>query len=1408
MKKTLRFLVLAAAMVLPFCATSQTHSLTVADGTATNEYVPVYGYYVDALQKTQYIYPAGMIDAAVEDYDMDGGSIISMTFYLSSPATSAWGCTFNVKVMEVPGTSLNGFANLSTLGTAVYTGVLNGTQSTMTINLTTPYTYQGGNILVEFTNANTGTYSHAFFYGVNTTYTSAWESSYLAGGGSPYNFIPKTTFTFAGGTQVSCPSAINLTTSEVLDTAVTLSWGTSPITGTTYSVYHGEDSTLIASGITGTSYTVTGLTPNSDYTFIVEANCSATESSLWKTVSVHTDCGIFSLPYIATFEDMPSNENPQCWDVMGGGSYVHDNTAGAYRSNQYLEMNGQVHNYAVMPQFNESLSGKQVRFMTRPEGQWSSCGTLQVGYITDVTDASTFVPLVTYPQSLWANDMSYYEMIVELDSVPENARVAFHHNPVYYNYFWYIDDVVVEAQQSCSRVNNVTVTATTSNSVSLSWTDNENTGATYSIYNYYDTSLVASGITDTSYTITGLIPNTFYSYYVEANCSATESSLWRWVDARTQCGVLSVPYFDGFEGMSYNDHPLCWEHPSHMTGNNNICSVVNSGAYEGEAVLKFNYSASTGNVTVLPRFNAPLNQLRMRFMQRSESNSENCGNLQVGYVTDSSDASTFVSLLTLDRVESYNAPFIQSIVNFNGAPANALMAFRHVAQGTNWFWMVDNINVEYLPSCVDVMGLNLVGINGNNATFTWNGTGATAYQIEALQDGSVTNSVTVTDTVATLSGLMMEENYSVRVRAICGAGDTSAWSSLLSIYTGYCQPAPVSRDGAGITNVTYGVYEVVNNNIHAPSAPFYSDHSELVGSFPSGMPADVAITYQTGYTYVTLIWIDWNKNMMFEDDEIVYTGQSGNESPTTLTASFIIDPSHDTGYYRMRIAGSDMYFDTYYQTGSGPHDPCGSPNYAVYEDYTVHITEALPCMAVTDVTCSNITDGSVTLQWNHVGVATFTIMNGSTVLASGISGNSYTVTGLTPATYYTLSVVANCAAGDSGDPVSVSFATLCGGAQTLPFEADFSETSSTRSCWTLTSDNMQNSVSFVADSLGHYSMRFSSLNLASNSEYNQHAYSPVLDGTGLDAMKVRIRYRTETTTDLLYFGYTIGNQTVWNPAEHYTYGANDAAIYEAYLPATAERIAIRYYGDNRYNAFIDSVVVTSAVVNEVTLVNADATMGSVSPEGLTVVAAGESFTATATANDGYRFVAWMDGTTEVSTEPIYTFVPTADITLTATFALNINYYTVEVSYDENMGVVTGAGTFEEGTEVTLTARPFDGFEFVEWVEGENVYNENPYVFTLTGNRNITATFRYRDAIDDVEGSHVALYPNPASTSVTLTGLTAGSQVTLLDLNGRESGKWTVNGGKLTIDVSDKAKGAYFVRIVSDNNTVVRKLIVK
>ena len=72
----------------------------------------------------------------------------------------------------------------------------------------------------------------------------------------------------------------------------------------------------------------------------------------------------------------------------------------------------------------------------------------------------------------------------------------------------------------------------------------------------------------------------------------------------------------------------------------------------------------------------------------------------------------------------------------------------------------------------------------------------------------------------------------------------------------------------------------------------------------------------------------------------------------------------------------------------------------------------------------------------------------------------------------------------------------------------------------------------------------------------------------------------------------------------------------------------------------------------VTLISADTTMGTVSPAGATTVNEGSSFTATATALEGYRFVNWTnDAGTEVSTDNPYTFTVTADITLIANFEL-------------------------------------------------------------------------------------------------------------------------------------------------------------
>ena len=54
------------------------NTLTVANGTGTNSYVPFNGYYLDMPEHTQIIYPASMLT------DMIGKDITKMEFYTTS----------------------------------------------------------------------------------------------------------------------------------------------------------------------------------------------------------------------------------------------------------------------------------------------------------------------------------------------------------------------------------------------------------------------------------------------------------------------------------------------------------------------------------------------------------------------------------------------------------------------------------------------------------------------------------------------------------------------------------------------------------------------------------------------------------------------------------------------------------------------------------------------------------------------------------------------------------------------------------------------------------------------------------------------------------------------------------------------------------------------------------------------------------------------------------------------------------------------------------------------------------------------------------------------------------------------------------------------------------------------------
>ena len=79
-------------------------------------------------------------------------------------------------------------------------------------------------------------------------------------------------------------------------------------------------------------------------------------------------------------------------------------------------------------------------------------------------------------------------------------------------------------------------------------------------------------------------------------------------------------------------------------------------------------------------------------------------------------------------------------------------------------------------------------------------------------------------------------------------------------------------------------------------------------------------------------------------------------------------------------------------------------------------------------------------------------------------------------------------------------------------------------------------------------------------------------------------------------------------------------------------------------------------------------------------------------------------------------------TWNATIEYDKPKYNVTVTAEN--GTVEGAGEYEEGKEATLTATPAEGYEFVNWIKGEEVVStENPYKFTVTADVALVANFK-------------------------------------------------------------------------------------
>ena len=176
-------------------------------------------------------------------------------------------------------------------------------------------------------------------------------------------------------------------------------------------------------------------------------------------------------------------------------------------------------------------------------------------------------------------------------------------------------------------------------------------------------------------------------------------------------------------------------------------------------------------------------------------------------------------------------------------------------------------------------------------------------------------------------------------------------------------------------------------------------------------------------------------------------------------------------------------------------------------------------------------------------------------------------------------------------------------------------------------------------------------------------------------------------------------------------------------------------------------------------------------------------TVIATMAEGYNFLNWtINGEVQDETELTLTVTVTEDMDIVANFEEVIvppTEYTVTLLCSPVAGGTTeGAGTYEEGTSVTVNAIVNEGYEFVNWtVNTEVVSTEAEYTFDVTADITLVANFHLIPVINYYM-VNFEVNPEEAGTVDQESGeFEEGSEVTVTATaaEGYEFLNWTVNG---------------------------------
>ncbi len=1076
MQKFLRNLMLTVAMLLPFASQAQTMYLTVADSTATNDYVPVYGLYVDDFVRCQTVYPADMLT------DLTGENILGLTYYLGTPAASSWGVAqFVVNVKEVTGTTLSAFEDM-TGATTVYTGSLDATQATMEIEFNTPYIYQGGNLLIEIYNTLEGTYKGASFYGKNVTGAS-WQgyngTSVANITGAARAFMPKTTFVY--GTAPTCFKVQNLTASDITSSSITLSWDDTINSGATYTIYDMSDTTVVNVTIVDNTAIIDELDANTVYTFGVQTDCGAGDiANGYTVVSARTACSAEGLPFIEDFS--ASLATDPCWRGSTGttaaqaiagtaltlttNQWTYESStsngleAGHYRVNIY---GTNCKKWMITPTIDFSTASSPLLSFDAAFTVYSGTG-VATGFENNATQLFMILASTDNGQT-WDSvasislasiaSTSYIRQYVDLSEYAgDTVRIAFYAQSTVSggDNNLHVDNVSIDESTGdiCYPVSGMTVSDLTSNSATLTWNASADSytlsftdGTDTTDYTYYDT--VAEFYT--------LLPNTQYTAIIVANCSSDNESDPVSFTFRTNCGAEELPFIEDFSASLATD--LCWRGASGTTAaeamagtaltlaaNNQwvYSNAVSNGLEAGHYRVNI-YGASCKKWMITPTIDfstasSPLLSFDAAFTAYSgtgvATGFENNATQLFMILASTDNGQTWDSVANISLASIASTSYLRQYVDLSEYAGDtvriAFYAQSTVSGGDNNLH-IDNISIDELVGdlCLPVTGLDVDDVTTDGATLIWNGTAAGNYTIIDMADSSFV--ATVTDTTYNLTGLTAMTQYAYGVVANCSSSNSDT------------------------------MVVVFNTACVAVELPYTEDFEETSAALGCWTVEDIASStgiVEDGYTSYAYsgtraFKFGYNTNppqylispeLSGADNGVVVSfmykaGSATYPESFQLGYSTTTDDVEDFTWGTEQTNIVNLTYEQYIE-----YLPAGTKyvafKYTANDQLSLYIDSVVfaPmsgsfCFPIADLAVDTVTTNSITLSWNDANNsgATYSIYSAEgEVIASGLTATTYTVTGLTALTGYTFGVVANCSETDASNVTLISASTACAGA--------------------------------------------------------------------------------------------------------------------------------------------------------------------------------------------------------------------------------------------------------------------------------------------------------------------------------------------------------------------------------------------